>query len=164
MSYCISFACLGDFFHNISMNKMMIHKLIRRFTGTQWGNRTLIQRFWRQLLQVGTNVLSIFAERGAVLPLQYCTMPAAEMITMDMQKLLSNGNRIRTRISEALLSIFRGFRLLEIVVHCTVIHWVSSEASFQPSAPWLRVCLWCNLWTVELCQVCQHESVPGVAR
>jgi len=80
----------------------------------------------------------------------------------DIQKLLSNGNRIR--ISETLLSIFRGFRLLEKVAHCTIIHLLSSEASFQPPAPWLQVCLWCNLWTVELCQVCQHESVPGVAR
>ena len=64
----------------------------------------------------------------------------------DIQKLLSNGNRIR--ISETLLSIFRGFRLLEKVAHCTIIHLLFSEASFQPSVPWLRVCLWCNLCTV----------------
>ena len=31
----------------------------------------------------------------------------------DIQKLLSNGNRIWIRISETLLSIFLGFRLLE---------------------------------------------------
>ena len=31
----------------------------------------------------------------------------------DIQKLLSNGNRIWIRISEMLISIFRGFRLLE---------------------------------------------------
>jgi len=66
----------------------------------------------------------------------------------DIQKLLSNGNRIWIRVSETLLSIFRGFRILEKVAHCTVIHLLSSEA-FQPSAPWLRVCLWSNLWTVE---------------
>ena len=66
----------------------------------------------------------------------------------DIQKLLSNRNRIRIRISEMLLSIFRGFRLLEKVAHCTIIH-LSAEASFQPSAPWLRVSLLCNLWTVE---------------
>ena len=53
----------------------------------------------------------------------------------DIQKLLSTGNRIRIRISETLLSIFRGFRLLEKVAHCTIIHLLSSEASFQPSAP-----------------------------
>ena len=82
----------------------------------------------------------------------------------DIQNLLSNGIRIRIGISETLLSIFRGFRLLEKVAHCTILHLLSSEVSFQPSAPWLRVCLWCNLWTVELCQVCQHESLPGVAR
>ena len=79
--------------------------------------------------------------------LVYCT---SEMITIrfaswisgrilslqpdkDIQKLLSNGNRIRTWISETLLSIFRGFRLLEKVAHCTIIHLLSSEASFQPS-------------------------------
>jgi len=61
--------------------------------------------------------------------------------TKDIQKLLSNGNRNRIRISEALLSIFRGFRLLEKVAHCTIIHLLFSEASFQPSAPWLQVCL-----------------------
>jgi len=31
----------------------------------------------------------------------------------DIQKLLSNGNRIRIRISETLSSMFLGFRLLE---------------------------------------------------
>jgi len=72
----------------------------------------------------------------------------------DIQKMLSNMNRIRIRISEKLLSIFRGFRLLEKVAHCTITHLLSSEASFQPSAPCLWVCLWCNLWTVKLCQVC----------
>jgi len=51
----------------------------------------------------------------------------------DIQKLLSNGNR--TRISETLFSTFRGFRLLEKVAHCTIIHLLSSEASFQPSGP-----------------------------
>ena len=64
----------------------------------------------------------------------------------DIQKLFSNGNWIR--ISETLLSIFRGFRLLEKVAHCTIIHLLFSEASFQPSVPWLRVSLWCNLCTV----------------
>jgi len=51
----------------------------------------------------------------------------------DIQNLLSIGNRIR--ISETLLSIFRGFRLLEKVVHCTIIYLLFSEASFQPSVP-----------------------------
>jgi len=46
----------------------------------------------------------------------------------DIQKLLSNGNRIRIRISETLSSIFQGFRLLEKVAHCTIIHLLSSEA------------------------------------
>jgi len=52
----------------------------------------------------------------------------------DIQKLLSNGNLIRIRISETLLSIIRGFRLLEIVAHCKIIH-LSSDAHFQPSVP-----------------------------
>ena len=64
----------------------------------------------------------------------------------DIQKLLSNGNRIR--ISKVLLSMFRGFTLLEKVAHCTINHSTSSEASFQPSVPWVQVCLWCNLCTV----------------
>jgi len=49
-----------------------------------------------------------------------------------IQKLLSNGNRIR--ISETLLSIFRGFTLLEKLAHCTIIRILSSEAFFQPWA------------------------------
>ena len=53
----------------------------------------------------------------------------------DVQKLLSNGNRIRIQLSETLLSIFRGFRLLEKVTQSTIIHLLSSEASLQPSAP-----------------------------
>ena len=40
----------------------------------------------------------------------------------NIQKLLSNGNRIRIRLYEKLLSIFRGFRLLEKVVHYKIIH------------------------------------------
>ena len=66
----------------------------------------------------------------------------------DVQKLLSNGNRIRIRISEMLLSIFRGFRILEKVAHYTIIHLITSEASFQPAVPRLRVCLWCKLCIV----------------
>ena len=60
----------------------------------------------------------------------------------DVQKLLSNGNQIKIRISETLLSIFRGFRLLEKDPHCIIIRLLSSEASFRPSVPWLQVCLW----------------------
>jgi len=56
-------------------------------------------------------------------------------------------NRIQIWISETLLSMFPRFRLLEKVAHCTIIHSLSSEASFQPSVPWLRVCLWLNLCT-----------------
>ena len=50
-----------------------------------------------------------------------------------IQKLLSNGNRIRILISETLLPMFQGFRLLEKVAHYTVIHSISSEVSFEPS-------------------------------
>jgi len=50
----------------------------------------------------------------------------------DIQKLHSNGNQIR--ISETLLSKIRGFRLLEKVAHCKIIH-LFSEAPFQPSVP-----------------------------
>ena len=53
----------------------------------------------------------------------------------DIQKLISNVSRIRIRISETFLSIFRGLRLLEKVAHFTIIHLLSSEASFQPSVP-----------------------------
>jgi len=44
-------------------------------------------------------------------------------------------NRTRIRVSETLLSIFRGFRLTEKVAHCTIIHLLFSEASFQLSVP-----------------------------
>jgi len=47
----------------------------------------------------------------------------------DIRNLLWNGNRIRIRISETLLLIFRGFRLLEKVAHCTIIHLLSSSRS-----------------------------------
>jgi len=53
----------------------------------------------------------------------------------DIQKLLSNGNRIGIRISEKLLSIFRGCRLSEKIAHCTIIHLLFSEASFQSFVP-----------------------------
>jgi len=90
----------------------------------------------------------------------------------DIQKLLSDGNRMR--ISETILLIFRRFRLLEKAAHWTIIHLLSSEASFQPSVPWLPVYLWCNLCTVVqshspswsannwTLHFCQPESVPGV--
>jgi len=83
---------------------------------------------------------------------QVCRWISGRIVSLqpdkDIQKLLSNGNRKRIRLSETLLSIFRGFRFLEKVAHCTIIHLLSSEASFQPTAPWPRVCLWCNLWSV----------------
>jgi len=66
----------------------------------------------------------------------------------DIQKLLSNGNRIRIRISETLVSIFWELKLLEKVARCTIIHIVPSKAFFQPSDPWLQVWLWGNLSTV----------------
>ena len=53
----------------------------------------------------------------------------------DIQKLLSNGNRIRIWISDTLLPTFRGFRVLEKVAHCTINYLLSPEASFQPSLP-----------------------------
>ena len=53
----------------------------------------------------------------------------------DIQKLLSNWNRIQNRISETLSPIFRRFRLLEKVAYCTIVNLLSSEASFQPSVP-----------------------------
>jgi len=53
----------------------------------------------------------------------------------DIQNLLWNGNRIRTRISETLLLIFRGFRLLEKVAQ-SYIYYLHSGASFQPYVPW----------------------------
>ena len=99
---------------------------------TQDGNRKECINYW------GTEMITIrFAGwiSGRIVSLQP---------DKDIQKLLSNGNRIRIRISETLLSIFRGFRLLQKGAHCTIIHLLSSEAPFQPSAPWLRVCLWCN--------------------
>jgi len=45
----------------------------------------------------------------------------------DIQKLLSNGNRILIRISETLLSIFRGLRSLEKVAYCTFIHYLQKH-------------------------------------
>jgi len=45
----------------------------------------------------------------------------------DIRYLLWNGNR--SRISETLLLIFRGFRLVEKVAHCTIIHLLSSFRS-----------------------------------
>ena len=70
--------------------------------------------------------------------------PPAEMITIrfagwisgrivslqpdtDIQKLLSYGSRIRFRISETFLSIFRGFRFFEKVAHCTIIHYLQKH-------------------------------------
>jgi len=47
----------------------------------------------------------------------------------DIQKLLSNGNRIR--ISETVLSIFRGFRLFEKVAHCTIIVAMTMAQSYS---------------------------------
>ena len=88
----------------------------------------------------------------------------------DIQKLLSNRNGIRIRISETLFSIFREFRILEKVAHCTIIQ----LASFQLSVPWIQVChlsivksqyrsvVPCPIdWT---CKICMHESVACAAR
>ena len=49
----------------------------------------------------------------------------------DIQKLLSNRNRIRIRISETLLSIFQSFRFLEKVAQSFILYLESLEAAFQ---------------------------------
>ena len=51
----------------------------------------------------------------------------------DIQKLLSNGNRIRIRISETLLSMFRGFRLFrKLQICCTkLIRIVQNKQVFE---------------------------------
>jgi len=70
----------------------------------------------------------------------------------DIQKLLSNGNWIRIRISETLFSLFRGFRLLGRVAHSTIVYLVSSTASFQPSMSFLQICLWhCDVLSLLYC-------------
>jgi len=61
--------------------------------------------------------------------------------------LLSNGNRIRIRISETLFSIFRGFRLLEKVAglhsHSFIIF--IQKHLFSLLRHDSESCLWCNL-------------------
>jgi len=93
----------------------------------------------------------------------------------NIQNLLWNGNRIRIRISETLLLIFGGFRLLEKVAHCTIIHLLSSFRSIfsaicamTPSLSMVYSLYHSVIsfpssakWT---CQICWHESVPGVPR
>jgi len=72
---------------------------------------------------IGTEMINIwFASwiSGRIVSLQPDT---------DIQNLLWNGNRIGIQISETLLLIFRGFRLLEKVAHCTIIHLLSSFRS-----------------------------------
>ena len=106
---------------------------------------------WRAVLPNEKHEFSASCWAAEMITIRFAGWISGRILNLqpDIQKLLSNKNRIRIRISETLLSIFRGFRLLEIVAHCTIIHLLSSEASCQPSAPWLRDCLWCNLWTVE---------------
>jgi len=48
----------------------------------------------------------------------------------DIHKLLWNGNRIRKRISETVFSIFRRFKLLEEVAHCTIIYFANILSTF----------------------------------
>ena len=73
-------------------------------------------------------------------PYTFATQFAGRIVSFqpdtDIQKLLSNGKRIRIRITETLFLMFRGFRLLEkTVAHCTIIYSVSLNASLQPSVP-----------------------------
>ena len=121
----------------------------------------LIRQFWKKLqsnpVLIRPKLASVLIQSDPILVRSHLCY-TAEMITIrfagcissrivslqpdkDIQKLLSKSNRIRIRVSETLLSIFRGFRFLEKVAHCTIIYLLSSEASFQPSASWLWVCL-----------------------
>ena len=84
----------------------------------------------------------------------------------DIPKLLSNRNRIWIRISETLLSIFRGFRLLEKVAQSFTLHLESSEAAFQAwSYDDSKSYLCCNLSlkisNLELCSVCLIDGVSS---
>ena len=67
----------------------------------------------------------------------------------DIQKLLSNRNRIRIRIFETLLSIFRRFKLLGKVAQSFILYLESSEAAFQTwSHDDCKSYLCCNLSAV----------------
>jgi len=50
-------------------------------------------------------------------------------------------------IRNAFIDIFR-IQTFGKVAHCTIIHLLSSEASFLLSVPCLPVCLWCNLCSI----------------
>jgi len=59
----------------------------------------------------------------------------------DIQKLLSNRNWIQIRLSETLLSIFRGFKLLEKVAQSFILYRESSKAAFQTFENFLATAL-----------------------
>jgi len=107
-----------------------------RFLDCSWSPGHRMLNFCWKLCATIHNFLWLPAE---MITIRFSGWKSGRIVSLqpgkDIQKLLSNGNRIRTRISETLLSIFRGFRLLEKVAHCTIIHLLSSEASSQPSAP-----------------------------
>jgi len=76
-----------------------------------------------------SNPLRLFVPEGEMSHIKIPGWISARIVSLqpdtDIQKLLWNGNRIRLRISETLFSIFQGFRLLEKVAHCTIIHLVA---------------------------------------
>jgi len=134
---------------------------------TNFMNFTPLEKFWKNPL------LRAHLEKILPMPMAKTILPSVDRydhylvcrldiwqntVTLqpdtDIQKLFSNRNRVQIRISETLFSTYRGFRLLEEVAHCKIIHLVSSEASFQPSMLWRQICLWCtlNLSTVVYCK------------
>jgi len=73
-------------------------------------------------------------ESEMIISIRYAGWMSGRIVSLeldtDIQNLISNGNRIGIRISETLLSTFRGFRLLDKAAHCTIIHLLFPEASF----------------------------------
>jgi len=105
---------------------------------------------------------------------QHCWIVSLQPDT-DIQKLLSNGNRIRIRISERQFSILWGSDCQKkLHTARSFIFLVSSEVALQLSVPWFQLCLFCDVISVGYRNVvpcstewtssrCQHESVAGVA-
>ena len=77
----------------------------------------------------------------------------------DIQKLLSNWNRIQNRISETLSPIFRRSRLLEKVAYCTIVNLLSSESSFQPSVPLPCLRVW-SAYSATSVPSCNTNPIP----
>ena len=136
--------------------KLWVWEAVRMRTGKSTTNAVMVWTADRSCwCGADTNILSAPSlVRTQMITIRFPGWISGRIVSLQqdtgIRKLLSNGNRIRIRISETLLSIFQGFRLWKkLHIAQSFIRYLQKHLfSLLRHDSESVICLWCNLCTV----------------